>query len=439
MKFGMGQRAVAVAASDRLPTTASARECHNTFMPGCNRRAANRLSVGTLALALLAPAAGAAQRSAAGWITETVHSRRLGNRTVYIALPDGYAEGSRRYPVLVCFDANDSSMFRLWVAEAAYVADNDGGVPPVIAVGIVNGSDRIHDMTPPPEGSSVAQFPNGGGADAFADFVFDEVLPLVRGKYRTLPTTVLAGHSAGGLFALDVAATRPGATQAVVALSPAIWYNDFHPATQFAQAIARSPAPERIFVANGGVNELDIDSATQRFHHVLDSLQSAAVSVAYRRYADLRHSMTPLGFADGFRFVFERVSIQSLPFGTLDLKSADSAGVARALDASERSYAEGARDLLLPQILPERVLDTFGSRLLDANRTSLAVGVFRQNVEDYPESVDAYRSYADGLVAAGDTAGAVRQLRMAIEVGRRTGARVPDEMRQQLARLTSAK
>ena len=41
---------------------------------------------------------------------------------------------------------------------------------------------------------------------------------MVRSKYRTLPATILVGHSFGGLFALEVAAKRPGAFAGIIAL-----------------------------------------------------------------------------------------------------------------------------------------------------------------------------------------------------------------------------
>ena len=372
------------------------------------------------------------------WITETLHSKTLGDRTIYVALPDAYATPNTRFPVLICLDGNDTPMFRLWIAQAAYVADNDRGVPPVIVVGIANGSDRLHDMTPKPVGSSVAQFRTGGGADAFADFIINEVLPLVRRKYRTLPTTLITGHSAGGLFSLYVAAARPGAFQGTVATSPALWYNDSRPPREFADAIAKSTARQRIFATSGGVDEADIDSTTQQFFHRLDSLKPATVAVGYQRYPDMTHSMTALAFADGWRFVFERMSIKHIPFQTLP-STADSAAIAGALDASERSYATAARELGLPEPLPEDMVNSFGYRLLGRGKTWWALRLFKQNVDNYPQSVNVYDSYGDGLIAAGDTAKAVQFFRQAVEVGRRTGAPVADETREKLARFSAAK
>jgi len=93
----------------------------------------------------------------------------------------------------------------------------------------------------------------------------------------------------------------------------------------------------------------------------------------------------------------------------------------------------------MPEQLPEDMVNSFGYRLLSRGKTWWALRLFRQNVDRYPGSVNVYDSYADGLVAAGDTAGAIARLRQAVAVGRRTGAPVAQETRDKLARLTAAR
>ena len=385
-----------------------------------------------LPLALDAAAQGA---SPAGWAREVVPSSKLGRRTLYVATPEGYERGRMRYPVLVLLDADDPPMFRLGIAHAVYLADN-AGMPPMIVVGIVNGDDRIHDMTPPPVGTSVAEFKTAGGADAFADFIVNEAIPRVRAKYRTLPTTVLAGHSAGGLFALHAAATRPGAFQAVIAVSPALWYNDSLPARIYADSIARSSVPLRVFVASGGVDEPDIDLTTRRFAQRLDSIKRPTVALAYRHYPDDTHSLTPLsGLADGLRFAFEPVLPRRLPIARLGPR-ADSATVMRALAASEAMYADSARLLLLPERLPERVVNRLGYfALRTLEHAALSILVFQRNVELHPESARVHASLADGYLARGDTAAGIAHLRQAVTISRSSGAELPAEAHATLRKL----
>ncbi len=69
----------------------------------------------------------------------------------------------------------------------------------------------------------------------------------------------------------------------------------------------------------------------------------------------------------------------------------------------------------------------------------LAISIFQPNVRTFPESVNVYDSLADGLLAAGDTAAALAELRMAVKVANRTGVSVPAETQQKLNALEARK
>jgi predicted alpha/beta superfamily hydrolase len=389
-----------------------------------------------LFLTTLASSAAGQATGAASWGQVVLNSNHLGKRTVYIATPRGYERGTARYPLVIFLDADRDLQFQLGMAQVAYLSDNGPAIPPVILAGIVNGADRLHDMTPPATGASASEYKTAGGANAFADFILTEVLPLIRSKYRAEPTTVLAGHSAAGLFALDVAAARPGAFQGIIAMSPALWFNDASLVVRYADAIAKSRVPLRLFVTSGGL-EPDIDVPTRRFAQRLDFMKPANVAHAYHSYPNDTHSLTPLSsLPDGLRFVFEPISARSLPIYNLS-PEADSAKVAQALLESEAMYAEGARSLLLPEELPERFVNRLGYALLRS--PALAIRVFERNVSTYPKSVNVYASLADGYLALGDTTAAIAQLRKAAAVARTSGAPLPAETSAKLTKLLKRK
>jgi hypothetical protein len=304
----------------------------------------------------------------------------------------------------------------------------------VISVGIPNGSDRIHDMTPPATGSSVADFKNAGGAAAFADFIIDEVPPHVRGRYRTLPSVILVGHSAGGLFAVGVAARRPDVFKGIIATSSALWYNDQTLVDLYADLMARSPSHPRLFVASGGT-EPEIEAACVRLAELLGATTALSGTFAYRQYPDATHQLTPMAVGDGLRFIFDPVSVTHLPIGQVDFATLDAAALDAALRASDSAYASGARALGLSERLPEDVLNSLGYRLLGNDKAPLAVSVFKRNVRAYPKSVNVYDSLADGLLAVSDSASALAQLRKAVEVARATGTPVPAETARKLKAL----
>ena len=379
---------------------------------------------------------GIAQSSAGmPWTTKTIDSHALGKRTIYVSTPPEYAIGTSHYPVLILLDGEDAPQFRLVIAGVSYLVDNDPGFPPLIIVGIVNGSDRIHDMTPPATGSSVKDFKNAGGASAFTSFIVDEVLPHVRQRYRTFPTTILAGHSAGGLFALDVAANRPGAFQGIISVSPALWFDDSTLVVAYSDKIVQSPVQQRIFVASGGF-EKDIDVTSRQFAARMDAIKGVNVAFRYLRYPYDTHSLTPMsGFADGLRFVFEPITSARLTISDLDAGSADSAKLEAAFHSSERIFAAAAKSLGLPGDLPESVVNSLGYRLLSHHKPHLAISVFERNVRSYPGSINVYDSLGDGFLAAGDTASAVSNFRNAVAVAKQTGVPVQEETERKLEAL----
>jgi predicted alpha/beta superfamily hydrolase len=372
------------------------------------------------------------------WLRDTFKSTKLGaERTLFVATPNNYNATKERYPVLVLLDADDQPQFAAAVANVAFLS-NRGAIPNLLIVGVVNGKDRTHDLTPGATGEAAKRFPTAGGAHAFADFIVDEVLPRVRSKYRTLGTTVLAGHSFGGLFALDVAATRPGAFTGIVAMSPSLWWNDSVPARDYADAIARTTAPVRLFTTSGGL-EPPIATTTKVFVSRLDSIKPATLVFASRYYPENTHDLTPApSLVDGLRFVFEPVSLARAPVQTLSM-NADSATIVKAVSESEAMYERGARSLGLPYRYPESQLNGLGYFVLQGLKMpNVAAWVFRENVRNYPESANTYDSLGDALLAAGDSAGARAQFRTARDVAIRQGQPVAEETRKKLDALEHA-
>ena len=385
-------------------------------------------------------ASPAAAQTAPGdpWITEVVVSKPLGaSRAVFVVTPDGYKADSARYPVLIILDASDRPQFKLALANVGFLASR-GVIPPMIVVGIPNASDRTHDLTPAPTGRTAKDFPTAGGSAAFESFLSDEVLPTIHSKYRSLPTTLLAGHSFGGLVALEVAANRPGTYQGIIAMSPALWWNDTTLVASYARAIAKSRTIQRLFVTSGGL-EPDIDRPTRAFAKKLDSMKPSSVVVAYRGYPEDTHGLTPApSLADGLRFIFEPVSMATFPISKLN-PGVTSAMVVSAVLQTESLYAAGARQLGLPEKLPEGELNALGYNVLQSlNSPGLAAWVFQQNVDMYPQSANVYDSLGDALLAKGDSTAARNEFKRAADLAVSQGRPVAEETRAKLVALEKA-
>jgi predicted alpha/beta superfamily hydrolase len=376
-----------------------------------------------------------AQRVTDGQRTEySIKSARLGEtRAIYVVTPPHYPDNAARHAVLVILDAEDGFQFAAAAANIAFLATR-GEIPPLILVGVPNGKDRTHDLTPRPSRQTARSNRTAGGAAAMSSFIVDEVLPLVRSRYRTLPTTLLAGHSFGGLFAVHVAATRPDVFDGVIAMSPALWWNESTAATAYADSIARDTIPLRLFVTSGGL-EPAIDASTRRFAARLDSLEPATLGFAHKRYSDDAHEVTPLvSLVDGLRFIFAPLSVNRA--SVLGIRTGDSATVVNAFTATQRNYARAARDLRMPESLPEEFVNLVGYAVLRELRLPrVAAWIFRQNVSAYPDSPNVYDSLGDALVAAGDRRAARAEFQRAVDVAIRLKVPVDSATRRKLASL----
>ena len=154
-------------------------------------------------------------------------------RVVLISTPRGYEGTDATYPVLYLTDGY--AHFSHTRGTVDFLVNN-GLAPQLIIVAVTN-TDRTRDLTPTrndltsDEGETI-EMPTSGGAEKFLDFFEKELFPYVDSHYRTQPLRLFAGHSFGGLFALDALFTRPEMFDAVLAISPSLQWDDDYPIRQ---------------------------------------------------------------------------------------------------------------------------------------------------------------------------------------------------------------
>ena len=139
-------------------------------------------------------------------VYETLHSPQLNNnRDVFVALPPGYDNPHRRYPVVYMHDGQN-----LYDQHASYAGEWQvdetlhtlhAEALDAIVVGLPNmGNDRIKEYSP------FRSYRWGEGrADDYLKFIVHTVKPLVDQSFRTLPDrehTGIMGSSMGGLVSV---------------------------------------------------------------------------------------------------------------------------------------------------------------------------------------------------------------------------------------------
>ena len=105
----------------------------------------------------------------------------------------------------------------------------------IVAIDYFNQTRRDVDFLPKPENYVFEVLPNKqinlanryGGADAFYDFLTQELKPEMEKRYVINPNQqAIFGHSYGGLFNLYIFLTKPVVFNTYVISSPSLWFSD---------------------------------------------------------------------------------------------------------------------------------------------------------------------------------------------------------------------
>ena len=349
-------------------------------------------------------------------------------RDAYVWMPRGEAVTATRYPVLVFPDAEETGQFRAALANIQFLINREL-IPPLMVVGVPYFANRRHELTPPATGSTAKSYPAAGGADDDLRFIADELLPWIDAHYPTVPTRLIAGHSLGGLFVLHAMATRPALFRVVIAMSAPLWWNDGAFSPELASRIASDTAPRTLYLTSGTVGgfEAVIDSTTTTFAEQLTvrlgRTAGSRLRFERRRYVGDPHEMTPLvSLVDGLRMAFAPmlVPIDSVVALLSVGEHRDAAAIAAIAERVESDHLMAANSLGVSPRFPEAILNFLGSYALEAKHPRLAATLLRRNRDRYPQSSNAHESLAEALAAAGDTTGAVAELRTAVAIAQDT-------------------
>jgi uncharacterized protein len=158
------------------------------------------------------------------------------------------------WPVLLCLDGDDQFPL-LREARASLVATHPA-LASILLVGLGYGASyqqpgnrRARDYTSVP----IQGAPDGGGADAFLDFLKTQLWPELARRYP-IHTDIrgIAGHSLGALFALHALFKPAPFFNRILASAPSIWWGDrILLAHVSALRSAQSALPARVFLSVG--------------------------------------------------------------------------------------------------------------------------------------------------------------------------------------------
>jgi len=146
-------------------------------------------------------------------------------RRINVYKPPGYTDSSERVPVLYMPDGGIAEDF-LHVAGLVQVGVGNGTMRPFLLVGIEN-TQRRRDMTGPTENADDRKIaPRVGGSALFRDFIRNELMPLIKSRYRTTSETAIVGESLAGLFVVETFLNEPAMFDTYIAFDPSLWWNN---------------------------------------------------------------------------------------------------------------------------------------------------------------------------------------------------------------------
>ncbi|QLC21161.1 alpha/beta hydrolase [Parasphingopyxis sp. CP4] len=335
------------------------------------------------------------------------------SREITVRLPASYSETQDRYPVFYVTDADWN--YRI-VADYVDYLSYWGRIPETIVVGIRN-VDRNRDFVPRPS----ASFPNSGEADAFRDFLTDELKPMIDGRYRTSGFNTLFGHSFGGVITAYVMMTRPDAFESYIALSTSTWVSGrflFEEAERF---FAAPEYPELFYYmavaeADGGATVPDGNAFAEMF----EARAPDSIEWHYSVVPRTNHfSVVMPAFADAIERLYP-----AWGFDTALQERIETDG-ATAINSwfAEREAELGPR--FYPQAME---LGLLGIRLAAAGEADAARALFARVHREHPDNAETAFMNALAENALGDRAAAIHWTAEAYRVGRATGDVMPHRL-----------
>jgi predicted alpha/beta superfamily hydrolase len=220
--------------------------------------------------------------------TFTIKSKILSEtRRINVYVPPGYKESAEtRLPVLYMPDGGMAEDF-LHVAGLVQVSVGNGTMRPFLLVGIEN-TERRRDMTGPTENENDKKIaPRVGGSAAFRKFIRNELMPQVKGRYRTTNETAIVGESLAGLFVVETFLLEPELFDTYIAFDPSLWWNNQNLLGDAGERLRARPKTEKtLYLASSGEDT----EATQRFADILGKDAPPGLRWHHEKMPDEKHS-----------------------------------------------------------------------------------------------------------------------------------------------------
>lgn len=355
-------------------------------------------------------------------------------RQLLIYLPQstrGITMAETPSPVVFMLDGNSQfSLFTQILKQLSYDA-----IPPSIVVAIVN-TNRTRDLTPTTMDSDPTGFDvsKSGGGDTFLDFIEKELIPYIDQKYQTTPYRTFIGHSLGGLLSGYALATRPHLFNNVISLDPTTTWDDAILVKKLKSAADQGKLAGKGYVFAVADAEPTgnpkVDSLLSTFRipneQVRDLLSKRTdLSFLYKNYPLGTHQdMVIPGIYDGMKSLFSwYADLQLEIIDAADPIVGSSKTTEELIKSLESIYQRMSARFGYPVNPQEDMINSLGYWALQVGDLERSKKLFEMNIENYPESANAYDSMGDFYVASDQKEKAIRFFKEALNRDENAGTR----------------
>lgn len=333
---------------------------------------------------------------------QVIHSKILReDRSYQIYLPESYNWAlDRSYPVLYVLDGE--SHFLHTVGSVNYLSSH-GEIPELIIIAITS-TVRIRDFT---QTDWSSHWIGGGGANNFKSFLSEELFPKIDKEFRTNGFRILSGHSASAQFVLYCLTSQPSLFNAYFAISPSLDWDNNLPQRSLEESFIKADSLRSfLYVARSD----DFGEALADYTRLVETLELHSPK-GFRwisdAFPDETHISIPLlAQINALRQVYNGYRLHN------DL-------LFNGIKYAEKHFQEVSGLVGYEIQIPEHIINNFGYEALENGEVQEAIILFKRNIEQNPNSANAFDSMADAYEEAGMWDEALTSSEKAVELARK--------------------
>lgn len=235
---------------------------------------------------------------------------------IQVRLPNSYqTQPDKKYPLIIKVDGQWDFPLVTSIHNSIYF---DGQMPEAIIIGIdwsdVRGdihAYRARDLLPAP----TREFENSGHAKKFISVLIDEVIPALNEHFRLNKQEFLVGGSWGGTFTTFALLDRPDVFDGAIAVG-GNYVEGKDAFDQQLKSLANSNALDgkRLYIAIGKGDTIARAADVSAYVDRVKAANLKGLRLKFESPEGFGHAgMNVPGFANGYKFVFERPSIKIAP------------------------------------------------------------------------------------------------------------------------------